>query len=258
LSAPVAGELTGSSQTFISNVLPGTNTTLIPFGASWKYLDDGSNQGTAWRTPGFSDAGWSNGLAQLGFGDLDESTMTRSNRNNVPSDRIATYYFRKTINIADPTQFGSFAMRLLRDDAGIVYFNGREVLRSPNMPSGNVTYDQVTGGTAPPDNTIDTTNIVNSAGLFSSGANLVASEIHQQALSSSDASFDLELIGLPAARLSFARFGGDLVFYWNDANYVLEEADQVTGPWGPPPAWVASPVAVTPSQQQKFYRLRSK
>ena len=256
LSAPVAGELTGTSQTYIINATAGTNTTLIPFGASWKYLDDGSNQGTAWRAPGFSDAGWSNGLAQLGFGDLDESTMIRSNRNNIPSDRIATYYFRKTITMADPTQFGSFSMRLLRDDAGIVYFNGREVLRSPNMPAGNVTYDQVTGGTAPPDNTIDTTNIVNSLNLFSNGANVIACEIHQQALSSSDISFDLELIGLPAAHLSVGRFGNQLVFDWSDASYLLEEADEVTGPWGPGSTGVSSPVSVTPSQARKFYRLR--
>ena len=36
-------------------------------------------------------------------------------------------------------------MRLLRDDAGIVYFNGTEVLRSPNMPAG-VAYNAFTGG----------------------------------------------------------------------------------------------------------------
>src|SRR5207249_2809188 len=136
-----------------------------------------------WRAPGFNDSGWSNGLAQLGFGDGDEATMIRSNRNNIPSDRIATYYFRKAITIPDQSQFGSFSLRLLRDDAGIVYFNGREVLRSPNMPAGNVTYDMVTGGTAPPDNTIDPTNIVNSGTLLSNGVNSVACEIHQQALS---------------------------------------------------------------------------
>ena len=29
--------------------------TLIPTGSTWKYLDDGSDQGTAWRANGFID-----------------------------------------------------------------------------------------------------------------------------------------------------------------------------------------------------------
>src|SRR5262249_43593642 len=49
--------------------------SFVPAGSNWKYLDDGSNQGTAWRNPSFSDSGWSNGLAQLGYGDGDEQTV---------------------------------------------------------------------------------------------------------------------------------------------------------------------------------------
>ena len=33
----------------------------IETGATWKYLDDGSDQGTAWRTSGFIDSGWAEG-----------------------------------------------------------------------------------------------------------------------------------------------------------------------------------------------------
>ena len=45
------------------------STTLIPFGSTWKYLDDGSDLGTAWREPGFDDSSWSEGPAQLGYGE---------------------------------------------------------------------------------------------------------------------------------------------------------------------------------------------
>src|SRR5262245_38291188 len=41
---------------------------LVPAGASWKYLDDGSNQGTAWRAPNFNDSSWTSGFAQFGYG----------------------------------------------------------------------------------------------------------------------------------------------------------------------------------------------
>jgi len=47
----------------------------ISSGASWKYLDNGSDQGTAWRARSFNDGAWASGPAQLGFGDGDEATV---------------------------------------------------------------------------------------------------------------------------------------------------------------------------------------
>src|SRR5688572_103609 len=51
------------------------DTALIPAGAIWKYLDNGSNQATAWRGTSFSDAAWVSGSAELGYGDGDEATV---------------------------------------------------------------------------------------------------------------------------------------------------------------------------------------
>ena len=54
----------------------GTGTfTLIPVGATWKYLDNGTNQGTAWTATSFNDATWASGPAELGYGDGDEATI---------------------------------------------------------------------------------------------------------------------------------------------------------------------------------------
>ena len=50
------------------------DTTLVPPGANWKYLDNGSNQGTAWRSLSFDDSSWASGPAQLGYGDGGEAT----------------------------------------------------------------------------------------------------------------------------------------------------------------------------------------
>src|SRR5439155_12506091 len=38
---------------------------LVSPGSSWQYLDNGSDQGTAWRNPAFHDAAWKTGAAQL-------------------------------------------------------------------------------------------------------------------------------------------------------------------------------------------------
>ena len=79
--------------------------TLLAYGSSWKYLDNGTNHGTAWRATGFSDAGWSTGNAQLGYGDGDEATVVSYGSN--ASNKYVTTYFRKTITAADPGIFTS-------------------------------------------------------------------------------------------------------------------------------------------------------
>ena len=48
--------------------------TLVEAGSIWNYVDDGSDQGTAWYGIGFDDSGWVSGPAELGYGDGDEVT----------------------------------------------------------------------------------------------------------------------------------------------------------------------------------------
>ena len=75
-------------------------TTLVPAGSTWRYLDNGSNQGTAWRASGFADGGWAQGAAQLGYGDGDEATVVSYGPNAAAKYR--TTYFRRqfTVNTA--------------------------------------------------------------------------------------------------------------------------------------------------------------
>ncbi len=51
---------------------------LVPMAANWKYLDKGSDQGTAWQNSGFDDGAWSNGVAQFGFGSNSNMQTTVS------------------------------------------------------------------------------------------------------------------------------------------------------------------------------------
>jgi hypothetical protein len=165
-----------------------TTNTLISFGSVWKYLDNGSNQGTNWVSSIFDDSAWAAGPAQLGYGDGDEATVVSFGPNS--SAKFVTTYFRHTFTGA--SSYTNLDLKLLRDDAGIVYLNGVEVFRSPNLPAGPVAFDVfalVTG-----ENTLDTTNFPPSQLL--EGPNVVAVEIHQQAGTSSDISFDLQLSGV--------------------------------------------------------------
>jgi hypothetical protein len=162
-----------------------TPTELVAPGSTWKYVDDGSDQGTAWRTPAFNDAAWASGPARLGFEVGGEATVTRT------GGRPVTAYFRRHFTLADAAGFSELALRLLRDDGAVVYLNGIELVRD-NMPSGTITsstnaVDFVTGGatTAFHDFTIP-------AGALRSGDNVIAVEVHQ-APQSKDLAFDLGL-----------------------------------------------------------------
>jgi len=76
----IGGSINPSAQ--MINITGGGNgvplTTYISEGDNWKYLDDGSNQGTAWRAQNFNDNAWSNGDSELGYGDGDEETIVNS------------------------------------------------------------------------------------------------------------------------------------------------------------------------------------
>lgn len=168
-----------------------SQTTLVAAGSSWKYLDNGSNQGAAWTAPGFNDASWASGNAQLGYGDGDEATVVGYGGN--ANARYITTYFRKTVSVTNAASYGSFALDVKRDDGIIVYVNGTERYRN-NMPTGTVSYTTVASAAASDDG--GTWQIATlPAGTFITGTNVIAVEIHQSSRTSSDLSFDLELKG---------------------------------------------------------------
>ena len=166
-------------------------TTYVDNGENWSFLDDGSNQGIAWRDSAFNDTTWNTGLAELGYGDGDENTVVNSGPSGA---RFATTYFRKKVTIPDPSIFGDFELRITYDDAYVVYVNGSQIARHPNLPA-NPAFDLYSGNTVG-NNAIDTLSIPTSA--FSAGENTIAVEIHQGNAGSSDVSFDLALTGRPA------------------------------------------------------------
>ncbi|WP_054411855.1 PKD domain-containing protein [Hymenobacter sp. DG25A] len=168
-----------------------TNNTLVAFGATWKYLDNGSNQGTSWRGSSYDDASWKSGPSQLGYGDGDEATVVSYGPN--ASNKYVTTYFRKTINLADISTYTAFSASVKRDDGVVVYVNGTEVYRS-NLPTGTITYTTLAPGPASDDGaTAQTFSIPVSA--FVTGTNVIAVEMHQNDVVSSDLSFDFSLTG---------------------------------------------------------------
>lgn len=219
-----------------------SGTTLIPFGASWKYYSTGAAPAGSWKNLGYNDAAWSSGDAELGYGDGDETTCIPSGGGGTlctpTGNKYITSYFRKTINIANPSVYGAFRFNVERDDGYVVYVNGVEVGRN-NMPAGAVAY-ATTASSAIEDAVISFT-IANT--YFSAGNNDIAVEMHQANATSSDLSFNLELTGVDP-----------LIFNSSSADLSLPSCSQVLfaglywgatqGTDGTNTAWITGETAV--------------
>ncbi|MEI6945608.1 T9SS type A sorting domain-containing protein [Paraflavisolibacter sp. H34] len=190
-SQPITGGFTGGQTFTIGAQQPNGDINLIPFGNSWKYLDNGSNQGTLWTATAFNDASWKTGNGKLGYGISGLTTTVSFGPSS--SSKYITTYFRKSISIDDIGTFTAFTANAYREDGIVVYVNGVEVYRN-NMPTGTITYTTVASA-SPPSDGADPVTFTIPVARFVSGNNVVAAEVHQRSASSSDMMFDLNLIG---------------------------------------------------------------
>jgi len=166
-------------------------STLIPLGATWSYLDNGSDQGTAWRGLAFDDTAWSSGPAQLGYGGGDEATMIGFGGNS--TNKFVTTYFRHAFVLTNLDPFSHVYIRLLRGDGAVVYLNGTEVYRS-NMPNGPITFKTLASAAASAlDETTGLHTSSTNATLLRLGTNVMAVEVHLSATNRAQMSFDFGL-----------------------------------------------------------------
>lgn len=150
--------------------------------------------------------------------------------------------------MADPSLYQGLTLRVLRDDGAVVYVNGTEVFRT-NMPTGTIAY----GTTAPTavggaDETTTFYAASVSPSVLQPGANVIAVEIHQSGGTSSDISFDAELVGTTSLQLTrgpYLQMGSPtgIVVRWRTGaasnSYVM---------YGPDPAsliWSATDAGIT-------------
>jgi len=195
---------------------PATPVTLVPNGAVWKYLDNGSNPSIDWKQLGFNDTAWASGPAMLGYGDANGSLPRTTNSYGLdPNNKYITTYYRRLFVVSNTWGFINLTARLQRDDGAVGYLNGIEVFRS-NMPIGPISYTTVASTAV--GNADETRFYLLPIDPLSlrKGTNLLAVEIHQNAANSSDIAFDLALQGerLQPPRLGIARAPEGVQLSW--------------------------------------------
>lgn len=184
------GELSSSDELLVSVTRSAGDSTLLPLGSVWRYLDTGADQGTAWRAPGFADGSWKSGPAQLGYGDGDETTVVSFGPDS--GNKFITTYFRTRFNVTGLASIQSLTLGIVRDDGPVVYLNGVEVYRN-NLPEAEITFGSVANSAIGGADESALNESLIDFGSLREGENVLAVEMHQNGGGSSDLSFDLQL-----------------------------------------------------------------
>jgi hypothetical protein len=146
------------------------------------------------------------------------------------------------------------------NDGAVFYLNGAEIIRS-GVPEGAITYDTLSTRVTFPGDTFHESFQLSAASLVE-GTNLLAVEVHQFALTSTDLTLAVALTGIvptvPAVhpQVSINFVGGNLEVSWNPALGTLEATDNLNGTWLPvSPSNPPGLHITTPAGNHRFYRV---
>ena len=161
--------------------------TAIFAGDNWRYLLPNSELPADWKTLSFDDSMWDEGPGGFGYSDNDDGTIIQT---------TISVYLRKTFYINDISKLSRAILSADYDDGFIAYLNGHEVGRSYNLPEPGtfVGFDEGTSydheaslysGNQPESFIIDSLDI---ASYLNNGENILAIQVHNVGLNSSDMS----------------------------------------------------------------------
>ena len=159
--------------------------------AEWKYFDGRDVSDDDWAALSFDDSQWKSGRAILGYGDKDLTTIVDygTDKKNKP----ATVWFRKEFEIEPSMNVQGLRMNLIRDDGAVIYLNGEEVARD-QMPQGFIDARTLASGLVWSGIERIRHEILAPVGNLVVGKNIVAVEVHQNDVASSDLAFDLSMV----------------------------------------------------------------
>ena len=189
-----------------------TEVILVDYDAigEWAYNDSGRNFDDDYFLSTFNpiaDEGWYNGAAffyaKRGTpGTLDLPVTTTLDLTNAPgvTNRIGSaqticFYFRGNIDLTgvNLAEFQPLKFQYILDDAMRVYVNESEAFRV-GMPEGVITNETLADRSEGNDQFWETPEVFDSSGVVA-GDNLIAVDVHQTSITSSDLAFALRLIG---------------------------------------------------------------
>ncbi len=154
---------------------------LVLPGDVWRYLVPTSEPQANWISNDFSETGWGSGRGGFGYGDNDDVTQIV---------QTLSVYLRRTFEVKDITKIEALIFAIDYDDAFVAYLNGVEIARSPGLTGERPAFNQRSSisheavlyqGGVPDTYRLD-------AGLLRQGMNVLAVQVHNENINSSDLS----------------------------------------------------------------------
>lgn len=157
--------------------------------STWRWRAAGTAAPAEWNQPGFDDSAWSAGPGPLGYGDPFIATTVPFGSD--ASHKYVTTYFRRSFVLAgDLADVESLRAGVNFDDGFVLYLDGVEIARRA-LPSGAIAY--ATLASLHEGGRYEVVDLSAHAAAFTAGPHVLAAEVHQQAVTSSDLAFDLRL-----------------------------------------------------------------
>lgn len=164
--------------------------SVIDSKSQWRYYYNNDMPAKDWMSTKYDDAAWSEGTGLFGYGTSNTYT-TALDYGDDASAKYVTAYFRTNFTLDKADQYSKLTASLTYDDGVVVYVNGKEVKRL-NIADTTV------------DNNVLATTYVNDAtatfdindSLLVDGDNIIAVEVHQNSVSSSDMTFSMTINGI--------------------------------------------------------------
>ena len=179
-----SGYVVGARANAMVSIADDDIVSVIQEGDTWRYFRGTSFPGATWNAWVFDDSGWLVGDTGIGYGDGDDNTVLNDMRGS-----YITVYMRRQFTIADASTVAVLEFIVDYDDGFVAFINGVEVARR-GVP---VNQDENTTATNHESGQVEFIDISGFIDLLVTGANVIAIEVHNYTLNSSDLSMIPEL-----------------------------------------------------------------
>ncbi len=206
LSHPTNAEFTGPWQLVYQGTC-GTVAPLVVEGNEWRYFKGTEEPPATWNALEFDDSAWLAGPTPIGY-ETDSGYESRiaTDLSDMPDNYISVYA-RRPFFVEDPSRLTGLTLTMDYDDGYIAYLNGVRV-HSENEPDAP-THDErasasheACGGTSTPTGPCppEPIDLGDHIADLVPGFNVLAVQVHNRSLSSSDFIFIPELFSTTSAR----------------------------------------------------------
>ncbi len=171
---------------------PGDDRALVKSGDLWRYFKGTQAPPAGWNNTGFNDSTWLQGPAGFGFGDDDDNTELLDMRQAGTNTGYLTVFIRKTFNVTSPDDVDALILSVDFDDGFVAYLNGTEIVRT-NVAGNPALFSEEASGDHEAGVPVDFDISANKS-LLRSGENVLAVQLHNSSITSSDASINPSLL----------------------------------------------------------------